>query len=127
MTISDKKYIWANTKKPACFNQFLLQISTVILSFLKRERERDHTVNVILQTFQTVCLVQYDRFIPFTVPDRPPFLTVTMTVPDRFVSVFDRFITFFCVCGRFLSFIFIITGRTCIAYFFKTDFLIEII
>jgi hypothetical protein len=26
-------------------------------------------VNVILQTFQTVCLVQYDLCIPFTVPD----------------------------------------------------------
>jgi hypothetical protein len=25
-------------------------------------------VNVILQTFQTVCLVQYDICIPFTVP-----------------------------------------------------------
>ena len=57
-------------------------LSTVILSFLKRERER--TVNVILQSFLTVYLVQYDRFIPFTVPDRPPFLTVTTTVPDRF-------------------------------------------
>jgi hypothetical protein len=77
------------------FNTFT---STVILSFLKRERER--TVNVILQSLQTVYLVQYDRFIPFTlpdrspflavhrswpftVPDRSPFLTVTMTVPDR--------------------------------------------
>jgi len=53
----------------------------VFLSFLKRERER--TVNVILQTFQTVCLVKYDRSWPFNVPDRSPFLTVTMTVPDR--------------------------------------------
>jgi hypothetical protein len=25
----------------------------------------------------------YDRFIPFTVPDRSPFLTVTMTVPEN--------------------------------------------
>ena len=41
---------------------------TVILSFLKRERE--FTVNAILQSFLTVYLVQYDRFIPFTVPDR---------------------------------------------------------
>jgi hypothetical protein len=49
--------------------------NTVILSFLKRERER--TVNVILQSFLTVYLVHYDRFVPFTVPDRPPFLTVT--------------------------------------------------
>jgi hypothetical protein len=53
----------------------------VILSILKRERER--TVNVILQSFLTVYLVQFDRFIPFTIPDRSPFLTVTMTVPDR--------------------------------------------
>jgi hypothetical protein len=42
--------------------------STVILSFLKRERER--TVNVILQSFMTVYRVQYDRFIRFTVPER---------------------------------------------------------
>ncbi len=49
-------------------------MSTVFLSFLKRERER--TVNVILQSFQTVYLVQYDRCIPFNVPDRSPFLTV---------------------------------------------------
>jgi hypothetical protein len=41
---------------------------TVVLSFLKRERHR--TVNVILQSFQTV-------------PDRPTFLTV----PKRFVTV----------------------------------------
>jgi hypothetical protein len=48
---------------------------TVILSFLKRERDR--TVNVILQTFQfIVYLVQYDRCLPFTVPDRSPFLTI---------------------------------------------------
>jgi hypothetical protein len=58
----------------------------VILSFLKRER----TVNVILQSFLTVYLVQYDRFIPFTVPDRPPFLIVTMTVPDRFLNAQKR-------------------------------------
>jgi hypothetical protein len=41
-------------------------------------------MNVILQSFLIVYLVQYERFIPFTVPDRSPFLTVTMTVPDRF-------------------------------------------
>ena len=34
-------------------------------------------------------LVQYDRFRPFTVPDRSPFLTVPdnspfLTVPERF-------------------------------------------
>jgi hypothetical protein len=75
-----------------------LRNNTVILSFLKRERER--TVNVILQTFRIVYLAQYDRFIPFTVPDRSPFLIVTMTVPDRSNSVFGRFITLFCVCGR---------------------------
>ena len=38
---------------------------------------RDRTVNVILQSFQTVYLVQYDRWIPFTVPDRSwQFLTI---------------------------------------------------
>jgi hypothetical protein len=51
-------------------------LSTVILSFLKPERDR--TVTVILQTFQIVYFVQYDRFMtvhrsrPFpTIPDRP--------------------------------------------------------
>jgi hypothetical protein len=66
--------------------------TTVILSFLKRERER--TVNVILQSFQTVYLVQYDRYIPFTVPCRPSFLTVTMTVPDRFLPFLTVYKTF---------------------------------
>jgi hypothetical protein len=47
------------------FNKFYPSIysfikCTVILSFLKRERER--TVNVILQSFLTVYFVQYDRF-----------------------------------------------------------------
>jgi hypothetical protein len=47
----------------------ILNYFTVILSFLKRELER--TLNVILRSFLTVYLVQYDRFIPFmTVPDR---------------------------------------------------------
>ena len=64
---------------------------TVILSFLKRERER--TVTVILQSFY---LVQYDRCIPFTVPDRSQFLTVTMTNPNRswkFLTVSVRFMS----------------------------------
>jgi hypothetical protein len=64
-------FVWRNKK----------HLNTVILSFLKRERER--TVSVILQSYLNVYLVQYDRFIPFTLPDRSPFLTVTMTVPDR--------------------------------------------
>ena len=59
---------------------------TVILLFSKRERES--TVNVILQSFQTVYLVQYDRFIPFTVPGRSLSLAVhrpwPFTVPDRY-------------------------------------------
>ena len=50
------------------YNQFLKWNLTVNLSFLKRERGR--TVNVILQSFQTVYLEQYDRCIPFTVTDR---------------------------------------------------------
>ena len=64
---------------------------TVIHSFLKRERER--TVNVILQSFLTVYLVQYDRFIPFTVPDRPPFLTVTDHYHDRYHDRFWAFLS----------------------------------
>jgi hypothetical protein len=39
---------------------------TVILSFLKREREL--TVNVILETFRTVDHIQYERFRPLTIP-----------------------------------------------------------
>ena len=57
-------------------------MATVVLTFLKRERDR--TVNVILQMFQIVYLVQCDRFVPFTFPERSPFQTVTMTVPDRY-------------------------------------------
>ena len=45
---------------------FEIENNTVILSFLKCER----IVNVILQSFLTVYLVQYEHFIPFTVPDR---------------------------------------------------------
>jgi hypothetical protein len=52
---------------------FEIENNTVILSFLKCER----TVNVILQSFLTVYLLQYDRFMPFTVPDRSLFLTVS--------------------------------------------------
>jgi hypothetical protein len=39
--------------------------NTEILSFLKHKRER--TVNVI---FQTVYFVNYERFLPFNVPNR---------------------------------------------------------
>ena len=41
--------------------------NAVFLSILKRERER--TVNVILQKFQTVYFVQYELFRPSNVPD----------------------------------------------------------
>jgi hypothetical protein len=71
----------------------------VFLSFL--ERERDRTVIVIGDgDFVNVSdrdLVQYDRFRPFTVSDRSPFLSVPdrspfLSVPDRspFLSVPDR-------------------------------------
>jgi hypothetical protein len=56
------------------FDQFIF--NTVILSFLKRERER----------FRLFVPKRYSvttrKFL--SVPDRSPFLTVTMTVPDRF-------------------------------------------
>ena len=51
---------------------------TVFLSFL--ERERDRTVTYRDRDFLNVSdrdLVHYDRFRPFTVPDRSPFLTVS--------------------------------------------------
>jgi hypothetical protein len=32
-------------------------------------------VNLILQTFRTVDYIQYEHFRPFTVPERPTFLT----------------------------------------------------
>jgi hypothetical protein len=44
---------------------------TVILSFLKRERD------VILQTFQTIYLLQYERFRPSNVTACSPFLSVS--------------------------------------------------
>jgi hypothetical protein len=53
----------------------------VFLSFLEGERDRDF-VNVSDRD-----LVQYDRFRPFTLPDRSPF----MTVPERFRSFYERF------------------------------------
>jgi hypothetical protein len=40
-------------------------------------------VNGILQTFQAVYLVQYERFIPSKVPENPTF----MTVSERFMTV----------------------------------------
>jgi hypothetical protein len=48
--------------------QFYYSKNTVFLSFLKRERGR--TMNVILLTFQTVHLVQYERFRSPNVPER---------------------------------------------------------
>jgi hypothetical protein len=33
-------------------------------------------VNVIMQKFKTVYLVEYERFRPSNVPDRSPFLSV---------------------------------------------------
>ena len=58
--------------------------NTVFLSFLERERDRDF-LNVLDRD-----LVQYDRFRPFTVPERSPFLTV----PDRFRAFYVRFRSF---------------------------------
>ena len=74
---------------------------------------RDHTVTVPWpyrdRDFLNVLdrdLVQYDRFRPFTVPDRSPFLTVHrswpfMIVPDRFRAFYERFRPFYV---RFRSF-----------------------
>jgi hypothetical protein len=60
---------------------------TVILSFLERERERERTVNVILQSFQSIIL--YSMIVAYrspslTVPDRySPFLKRPGTVNDQ--------------------------------------------
>jgi hypothetical protein len=80
-----------------------------ILSFL--ERERDRTVTLFNNSFHSVTPFQLDRFIPFTVSDRSPFLTVP-DLPERFMSVFDRLMTFFCVYERILPFIFIYYSNT---------------
>jgi hypothetical protein len=67
-------------------------------------------VNDILQTFQAVYLVQYERFRPSDVPENLTFMTVSerfmivserfmpvsecfMTVPERFMPVSERFMT----------------------------------
>ena len=119
----------------------------MFLSFLKRERERtvnvpwtyrERTVNVpwTFSTIRSKALLRYDsnvprRSWPFNVPDRSPFLTVTMTVLDRyhdrswpfltvpdrswpfltvserswpFLSVLDRFWAFLTVSERFRPF-----------------------
>jgi hypothetical protein len=94
-------------------------------------------VNVISQAFHTVFLVQYERFIPLTIPDRQPFLTVhrfgafltisgrsrsVLTVSRAFMSVIDSFMTLFCDKGRFFYLLkFIITGRKCITDFLNFD------
>jgi hypothetical protein len=90
-----------------CISCYYLFNNTSSVSFvLKRER----TVNVILQSFQTVYLVQYDRCIPFNVltvhrswPLPWQFLTVLdrscpfLTVPERFRPFYERIWTFFII------------------------------
>ena len=51
------------------------------------------TSYVILQAFQTVSLVQYERFRPSKAPDRSQFLNfliLTVTERPRFITVFER-------------------------------------
>ena len=52
---------WSKTKDSLYFK---LSLSTVFLSFLERERDRD------FENVSDSDLVPYDRFIPFTVPGR---------------------------------------------------------
>jgi hypothetical protein len=84
----------------------IYHINTVFLSILTRDRDRTVTVPWPYsdRDFLNVSdrdLVQYDRSWPFTVLDRSwPCMTVPerswpfMTVFYRFMSIYDRFMTF---------------------------------